>query len=182
MSRIGKQPIKVPSGVKVELKGAQVAVEGPQGKLSRAFSPNMKITLDNGILSVERPNNSKQNRELHGLTRALLANMVEGANKGFSRSLEIVGVGYSAKTQGQSLNVDVGFANTVSKVIPSGIKVETPGGTRIVISGPDKQAVGQLAAEVRKIRPPEPYKGKGIRYVGEVVRRKAGKAFAAGAA
>ena len=180
MSRVGKKPVKLPSGVKVNIDGQRVAVEGPKGKLAATFHPNMRLSLGDGQIEVNRPNDSKQNRSLHGLTRSLLANMVEGVSNGFSRALTIVGVGYTAKVQGKELVVEVGFANPATLPIPANLNVETPGGTRIVISGPDRQAVGQLAAEIRKIRPPDPYKGKGIRYADEVVRRKAGKAFAAG--
>jgi large subunit ribosomal protein L6 len=169
--------------VKIALAGGQVKVEGPKGKLALAVHPHITVAWDDKtrVLTVQRASDIKQDRALHGLTRALLANAVFGVVTGYKQALEIQGVGYSARVQGNKLLLTVGFANVVEMVIPPQIKVETPVATQVVITGPDKQMVGHFAAVARKVRPPEPYKGKGIRYLGEVVRRKAGKQFAGGA-
>ncbi len=180
MSRIGKQPVAIPSGVQVAIDGSCVNVEGPLGKLSFTHRPEVRVSVDaeKGIL-VERTGDEKQIRAFHGLTRALLQNMVIGVTKGYEKKLEIVGVGYLAALQGQTLQRRVGFANEVHKTIPQGLDVSCPDQTHVVVKGCDKQMVGQFAAEVRAVRKPEPYKGKGIRYVDEYVRRKAGKAVGA---
>ena len=175
MSRIGRKPIPVPSSVTVDVAGSTVKVKGPKGELSRTFRPEMKISLNDGQMLVERPTDAKEHRALHGLTRALLANMVEGVTAGFSRSLEIVGVGYRAEKKGDRLMINAGYSHPVEYPEPAGIRLSTTSPTVIVVEGIDKQKVGQVAAEIRAVRPPEPYKGKGIRYQGEQVRRKAGK-------
>jgi len=178
MSRIGKKPVPVPGGVTVEVKGKAVTVKGPKGELNRTFHPEMTIELDGSTLTVTRPSDSKQHRALHGLTRALLANMVTGVARGYSRTLEIVGVGYRAEKKGSALVLAAGYSHPVQYAEPPGIRISAPNPTTIVIEGADKEQVGQVAAEIRAVRPPEPYKGKGIRYAGEQVRRKAGKAGA----
>jgi large subunit ribosomal protein L6 len=178
MSRIGKKPIPVPAGVSVSLEGSTVRVKGPKGELSRTFHPDMRIEQADGELRVERPSEAKQHRALHGLTRALLANMVEGVTTGYRRALEIIGVGYRAEKKGKSLVLTVGYSHQVEYPEPDGITLSTTSPTVVVVEGIDKQKVGQVAAEIRAVRPPEPYKGKGIRYQGEQVRRKAGKAGA----
>jgi large subunit ribosomal protein L6 len=175
MSRIGKKPITIPSGVTVTVDGSTVKVKGPKGELTRTFEPSMKVRVENNEVLIERPNDDKRERALHGLTRALLANMVQGVTEGFKKTLEIVGVGYRAEKKGKNLVVSVGYSHPVNYPEPSGITLTTPAPTTIVIEGIDKQKVGQVAAELREFRPPEPYKGKGIRYQGEQVRRKAGK-------
>ena len=175
MSRIGKKPVPIPSNVEVTVDGTTVKVKGPKGELSRTFPPNMRIRVDNGELLVERPTDDKPDRALHGLTRALIANMVQGVTEGFKKTLEIVGVGYRAEKKGTKLVVSVGYSHPVEYPEPAGITLTTPQPTVIVIEGIDKQRVGQVAAELRQFRRPEPYKGKGIRYQGEQVRRKAGK-------
>ena len=178
MSRIGKQPIPVPSGVTVAVDGTTVRVKGPKGEMVRTFRPEMTIALNDGVLSVERATESKQDRALHGLTRALLANMVEGVTTGYRKALELVGVGYKAEKRGKNLILTVGYSHPVEYPEAPGLTISTPAPTQIVVEGIDKQQVGQAAAEIRSVRPPEPYKGKGIRYQGEHVRRKAGKAGA----
>jgi large subunit ribosomal protein L6 len=178
MSRIGKQPIQVPSGVTVAVDGSTVRVKGPKGEMVQTFRPEMKIALEDGVLTVERPTESKQDRALHGLTRALLANMVTGVTTGYRKALELVGVGYKAEKKGKNLVLTVGYSHPVEYPEEAGLTITTPAPTQIVIEGIDKQRVGQAAAEIRSVRPPEPYKGKGIRYQGEHVRRKAGKAGA----
>ena len=180
MSRIGKQPVAIPSGVQVATEGNSVTVEGPLGKLSFTHRPEVRVAIDaeKGIV-IERDGDEKQIRAFHGLTRALLQNMVIGVTKGYEKKLEIVGVGYLAAVQGQILQLRVGFANEVHKTIPQGLDVTCPDQTHVVVKGSDKQMVGQFAAEVRAVRKPEPYKGKGIRYADEYVRRKAGKAVGA---
>ena len=175
MSRIGRQPIPLPAGVNVALSPGRVQVNGPLGELSQQIPPRMKVEQKEGELVVERPTERGDDRALHGLTRTLIANMVEGVTKGFEKRLEIQGVGYRASMRGQALEVAVGFSHPVVKEAPAGITFEVPTPTEIVVKGTDKQQVGQVAAEIRKIRPPEPYKGKGIRYQGEYVRRKVGK-------
>ena len=176
MSRIGRKPIAVPAGVDVVVDGSTVTVKGPKGTLTGTFNPNMTISLDNGEVTVTRPNDDKENRSLHGLTRTLIANMIEGVPNGFKKELEIVGIGYRAAMQGTALQLNVGFSHQVVMTPPEGIKIEVPAPNQIVISGYDKQLVGQFASEVRGVRPPEPYKGKGIKYANEVIRRKEGKA------
>jgi large subunit ribosomal protein L6 len=175
VSRIGKRPIEVPAGVSVSIDPGRVMVNGPLGELKQAVPPRMKIEQRDGEIVVARPTERGEDRALHGLTRSLIANMVEGVTKGFEKRLEIQGVGYRATLRGTSLELSVGFSHTVVKEAPQGITFEVPTPTQIVVKGVDKQQVGQVAAEIRKIRPPEPYKGKGIRYEGEYVRRKVGK-------
>jgi len=176
MSRIGNKPAKIPAGVKVAVDGGVVLVEGPKGKLRQALRPEVKLAIDGGAVKIERTSDSRQGRAMHGLYRALVANMIKGVSEGYEKKLEIVGVGYLAAIAGKVLQVRAGFANEIQVPIPEGLKVTCPDQTHIIIQGIDKQMVGQFAAEVRSIRKPEPYKGKGIRYDGEVVRRKAGKA------
>ena len=176
MSRIGKQPVEIPSGVDVAIDGARVTVKGPRGTLEQTFHDEMRIVRDDGTLRVERPSDEGFHRSLHGLTRTLLANMVEGVTKGYEKRLEIVGVGYRAVLKGKDLELALGFSHPVNIPAPEGIEFEVPAPTRITIRGNDKQAVGEIAANIRKLRKPEPYKGKGIRYEGEYVRKKAGKA------
>ena len=175
MSRIGKKPIAIPAGVEVKIDGCAVTVKGPKATLTRDVHPNMAVKVEGAELIVERPNDQKQNRALHGLTRSLLANMVEGVSNGFSKVLEVNGVGYRAAVQGNKLNLTVGYSHPVEMELPEGLSAEV-NGNKITISGADKQKVGQFAAEVREKRPPEPYKGKGIKYTDEVVRHKEGKA------
>jgi large subunit ribosomal protein L6 len=175
VSRIGKQPIELPSGVNVSLSPGRVMVNGPLGELSQDVPARMKIEQENGAITVTRPTERGDDRALHGLTRSLIANMVEGVTKGFEKRLELQGVGYRAAMQGTDLRLDVGYSHPVVMKAPQGITFEVPTPTEIVVKGVDKQQVGQIAAEVRKVRPPEPYKGKGIRYAGEYVRRKVGK-------
>ena len=176
MSRIGKQPVPIPSAVQVQVDGSAVTVKGPKGELRREVHPDMRLTLDDGKLIVTRPSDQPKHRALHGLTRALLANMVTGVEHGFSKTLELQGVGYRAQQMGKNIQLAVGFSHPVDVQAPAGITLEVEGTSRIHIQGIDKELVGQVAAEIRGIRPPEPYKGKGIRYEGEHVRRKAGKA------
>ncbi len=175
MSRIGRKPITVPAGVDVTIDGSAVTVKGPKGTLSGTFNSNMSIELDAGVITVSRPNDEKENRALHGLTRTLISNMVEGVSTGFKKELEIVGVGYRAALEGKSLNLTIGYSHPVKMDPPEGVTIEVPAPNKIVVSGADKQVVGQFACEIRAVRPPEPYKGKGIKYVDEVVRRKEGK-------
>ena len=176
MSRIGKQPIPVPSGVEVKIDGNTVSVKGPKGELSQTFSDILAISLEDGVLLVTRPDESRTARSLHGLTRTLLSNMVTGVSEGFSKNLEIVGVGYRAAMKGSDIELQLGFSHPVVVVAEPGITFEVPAPTRITVRGIDKQRVGQVAADIRKWRKPEPYKGKGVRYEGEHVRRKLGKA------
>ena len=180
MSRIGKMPITVPAGVTVTIEDNHVTVKGPKGELARQINENMKLTMDNGVITVERPDDEKENRSLHGLSRTLINNMIIGVTQGFSKTLEINGVGYRAAKQGQNINFTLGFSHPVVKEPPAGITFEVPAPNKIVISGADKEVVGAVAADIRTLRPPEPYKGKGIRYEGEHVRRKIGKAGAKG--
>jgi large subunit ribosomal protein L6 len=182
MSRIGKQPVEIPSGVEVAVQGNVVTVKGPRGTLTQTMHRNMTITIEDGFVRVERPDDESFNKSLHGLTRSLLANMVEGVTKGFEKSLQIIGVGYRAAMKGKDLEIQAGFSHPVSVTVPEGIEFEVPTPTQIVVRGNDKAAVGEIAAKIRKIRKPEPYKGKGIRYEGEYVRKKAGKAAKTGAA
>jgi large subunit ribosomal protein L6 len=179
MSRIGKQPVAVPGNVKVGISGQEITVEGPLGKLSRTMRPEVSAKFDEATkqINIARGGDTRLARALHGLTRALVANMVEGVTKGYEKKLEIVGVGYLAAVQKGNLQLRVGFANEIHLPIPAGLTVTCPDQTHVVIKGTDKQLVGQFAAEARSVRKPEPYKGKGVRYDGEVVRRKAGKAM-----
>ncbi len=183
MSRIGKQPVVLPAGVKAQVADGKVRVEGPKGKLELAFHRNMKVQFDDKAkaIRVSRPDDERQNRALHGLTRSLIANMVEGVTKGFEKRLKIEGIGYQARMDKKAVVLTVGYANAVTMDPPEGVSVELPDPTTIVIKGADKQKVGQFAAEVRQVRKPEPYKGKGIRYEKEQVRRKEGKSFATAA-
>jgi large subunit ribosomal protein L6 len=177
MSRIGRSPIPVPTGVDVTVAEGRVAVKGPQGSLERSLPGQITVRRDGDVLLVERPNDERQNRALHGLTRSLVANMVTGVSAGFSKELEIVGVGYRATAQGPTkIEFALGFSHPVPVEAPLGITFEVPVPTRVIVRGIDKELVGQVAANIRKIRKPEPYKGKGVRYAGEVVLRKAGKA------
>jgi large subunit ribosomal protein L6 len=177
MSRIGKKPVEIPSGVDVEVDdGNVVTVSGPRGELSQAMHATMRIVVEDGTLRVERPDDVGFSRSLHGLTRSLVANMVEGVTKGFEKRLQIVGVGYRAALKGKDVELQVGYSHPVLVQQPEGIEFEVPAPTQIVVRGNDKQQVGEVAANIRKIRKPEPYKGKGIRYENEYVRKKAGKA------
>ena len=175
MSRIGKRPIEVPTGVTVQVEPGRVAVSGPLGSLQQQVPPRMEIAQDAASITVTRPTERGEDRALHGLTRTLIANMVEGVTKGFEKRLEIQGVGYRAALKGTDLELQVGYSHPVTIKPRTGISFEVPVPTQVVVKGTDKQAVGQTAAEIRKVRPPEPYKGKGIRYEGEYVRRKVGK-------
>jgi large subunit ribosomal protein L6 len=175
MSRIGRKPITVPDGVTVSIGPGRVTVNGPKGKLAQEISPRMQVADDDGTLTVARPTDRGPDRALHGLTRSLVANMVEGVTDGFERRLEIQGVGYRAKLAGKAIELSVGFSHTVTIQAPDGIEFELPQPTQVIVRGIDKQLVGETAARIRRVRPPEPYKGKGIRYVGEQVRRKVGK-------
>jgi len=176
MSRIGMQPISIPSGVDVKIDGARVAVKGPKGELEHTIVGGVSVSRTDDVLNVERVDDSRENRSLHGLQRSLIANMVTGVSEGFAKELEIVGVGYRAQAQGpEKIEIAVGFSHPVHVQAPAGVTFEVPQPTRIVVRGFDKQLVGQVAADIRKLRKPEPYKGKGIRYAGERVQRKAGK-------
>ena len=176
MSRIGQQPITIPSGVDVSIDGGRVAVKGPKGELDYTLVGGVSVTRNDDGLLVERADDTRSNRSLHGLQRTLIANMVIGVSDGFAKELDIIGVGYRAAAQGpKAIELSVGYSHTVKVDAPEGITFEVPAPTRIIVRGHDKQLVGQVAADIRKIRKPEPYKGKGIRYVGEHVRRKAGK-------
>jgi large subunit ribosomal protein L6 len=176
MSRVGRMPIAVPAGVKVTIKQDTVTVTGPKGELERRFNPDMSIALKDNTLTVSRPDDSQEHRSLHGLTRSLLANMVQGVSGGFEKTLEIVGVGYRAEKAGDKLMLRVGFSHQVEVTPLPGVSLNVEGNNRIKVSGINKEDVGEMAAEIRAIRPPDAYKGKGIRYAGEVVRLKAGKA------
>jgi large subunit ribosomal protein L6 len=182
MSRIGKQPVPIPGGVKVHVGDGKLRVEGPKGKLEFSPHPLMQIKHDEAgkVLQVSRPNDERQSRALHGLTRSLIANMVEGVTKGYEKRLKIEGIGYQARMDKKTLVLTVGYANAIEMPAPEGVTVELADPTTIIIRGADKQKVGQYAAEVRQVRKPEPYKGKGIRYENEQVRRKEGKSFASG--
>ena len=176
MSRIGRMPITVPAGVEVSVaEGNQVTVKGPKGTLTQQFNPNMTITMDAGVLHVTRPNDAKENRALHGLTRTLIHNMVVRVTDGYKKELDVNGVGYRVAKEGNKLVMNLGYSHQVTVEEKDGITIEVPGPNKIIIHGCDKQKVGQFAAEVREKRPPEPYKGKGIKYTDEVIRRKAGK-------
>lgn len=175
MSRIGKLPIEIPAGVDVKLDGHNMTVKGPKGTLSSSFHKNMIIEKEGNTITVKRPNDNKENRSLHGLTRALINNMVTGVSKGFEKNLEIVGVGFRAQKQGKKLILTLGFSHPVEMDEPNGITIDVPSPNIIQVKGADKQLVGEVAAQIRKKRPPEPYKGKGIKYENEYVRRKEGK-------
>ena len=177
MSRIGKAPIAVPNGVTVTLKDDNViAVKGPKGELTRSLPAAMTVAQENGQVTVTRPSDEDQHKALHGLTRTLIANMVEGVTKGFSKNLELVGVGYKAEVRPYGLQLALGFSHPIEYRAPQGIKLTAPAPTQILVEGANKEVVGQVAAEIRSLRPPEPYKGKGVKYAGEQIRRKAGKA------
>jgi len=177
MSRIGLAPIEIPSGVEVKIEEDNtVTVKGPKGSLLQRLPHAMKITVEDSVLSVQRPTDQKDHRALHGLTRALINNMVVGVTKGFEKSLQLVGVGYRAQKQGDKVVLMVGYSQPVEMAVPEGLEVDVPANDKVVVKGIDKQLVGEFAARIRKVRPPEPYKGKGIRYEGERVRRKEGKA------
>jgi large subunit ribosomal protein L6 len=175
MSRIGRKPIAIPDGVTVDARHGEVSVKGPKGELSQHVSPDMTVQLDGGTLTVARPTDRGEHRALHGLTRSLIANMVQGVTDGYEKRLEIQGVGYRARLQGRALELSLGYSHPVSVTAPEGIEFEVPTPTEVVVRGIDKQLVGEMAARIRRTRPPEPYKGKGVRYAGEQVRRKVGK-------
>jgi large subunit ribosomal protein L6 len=176
MSRIGKRPIPVPNGVTVTVNGHAVSVKGPKGELFRTVHSDMQVTLENGTIVVNRPSDEDKHRALHGLTRSLIANMVEGVTQGYKKQLEITGVGYKAEVKPFGLQLALGYSHPVEYRAPAGIKLTAPQPTAVVIEGADKEKVGQVAAEIRALRKPEPYKGKGVKYQGEQIRRKAGKA------
>jgi len=178
MSRIGRKPVAVPKNVTVTLDGQTIKVKGPKGELERRLHPEMAVELDNGSVVVRRPSDENAHKALHGLTRTLVANMVEGVERGFAKQLEIVGVGYKAETRPYGLQLSLGYSHVIEYRAPKGIKLAAPQPTAVTVEGADKELVGQVAAEIRNLRPPEPYKGKGIKYAGEQVRRKAGKAGA----
>ena len=175
MSRIGQLPIAIPAGVSVEISGSDVLVKGPKGEISRSVSDAMKLEVGDGVLTVQRPSDAQEHRSLHGLTRSLLYNMVQGVSEGFTKELEIRGVGYKAEERSRGVTLTVGYSHRVEYDSPDGIKISVEESNRVKVAGIDKQLVGHVAAELRKVRPPEPYKGKGIRYVGEHVRSKVGK-------
>ena len=175
MSRIGRAPITLPAGVEIDIGPGRVGVKGPRGTLEQAVPHEMTVSVDDGVVTVTRPTDRGPHRSLHGLTRTLVANMVEGVTNGYEKRLEIQGVGYRAALRGSSIELLLGFSHPVVVEPPAGIEFELPAPTQIIVRGIDKQSVGQVAADIRRLRPPEPYKGKGIRYVGEQVRRKAGK-------
>ena len=181
MSRIGKQPVEIPEKVQVSVSGREVTVKGPRGDLTMTVHPDMAVSVEDGEVRVARPTDQARHKALHGLTRSLISNMVEGVTEGYRKSLEIRGVGYRADKSGRGIRLNVGFSHPIQYEPPEGVDVECPDQTTIVVSGADKQLVGQTAAEIRGFRPPEPYKGKGIRYQGEQVRRKAGKTAVGGA-
>ncbi|MBR5271954.1 MAG: 50S ribosomal protein L6 [Clostridia bacterium] len=176
MSRIGRKPVEIPAGVTVDVDGSTVTVKGPKGTLTQTFKSVLDIKVEGAVVTVTRPNDEKENRALHGLTRTLIANMVEGVSKGYTKELEVNGVGYRVAKQGKDLVMNLGFSHQVIMAEPDGITFETPNPNKIIVSGADKQQVGQIAAEIRGKRPPEPYKGKGIKYTDEQIRRKEGKA------
>jgi large subunit ribosomal protein L6 len=175
MSRIGNKPIEIPSGVTVDVGASEVTVKGPKGELSQRVSPAMEIKIEDDVLTVARPTDRGEHRALHGLTRSLIANMVEGVTNGFEKRLQIEGVGYRAKAQGKGLELSLGFSHPVNVEATDGIDFEVPQPTEVIVRGIDKQLVGEIAAQIRRYRPPEPYKGKGIRYADEQIRRKVGK-------
>ncbi len=176
MSRIGRKPIAIPAGVEVKIDGSTVTVKGPKGTLTQTVHSNMKVEMNGAEITVTRPDDSNMNKSLHGLTRTLIANMIEGVEKGYSKELEVNGVGYRAAKQGKDLVLNIGFSHQVIMSETDDITIDVPTPNKVIISGPDKQKVGQFAAEVREKRPPEPYKGKGIKYADEHIRRKEGKA------
>ena len=176
MSRIGKKPVSIPKGVTVTLDGSKITVKGPKGELSRSLPAAMLISMKDNEVIVERPSEENEHKALHGLTRTLIANMIEGVTTGFSKQLEIIGVGYKAEQRPYGLQLSLGFSHVIEYRAPAGIKLTAPQPTQVTIEGANKEMVGQVAAEIRSYRPPEPYKGKGIKYAGEQVRRKAGKA------
>ena len=176
MSRIGRKPINIPAGVDVKLNDGVITVKGAKGTLTQKIHPNMTVKIDGSVIEVTRPNDDKENRSLHGLTRTLIANMIEGVTNGFKKELDVNGVGYRVQKQGKNLVMNLGYSHQVTMSDTEDITIEVPGPNKIIIHGADKQKVGQFAAEVREKRPPEPYKGKGIKYVDEVIRRKEGKA------
>lgn len=180
MSRIGKKPVTVPKEVKIEVKDGFVFVEGPKGKLRRKLSDRISLEIKDGVLLVKRVADTKLDKSLHGLFRALIVNMIKGVTDGYAKELEIIGVGFKAAVQGNNLNLVLGFSHPVNIVIPPGIKIETPKPTQLVIKGIDKELIGKIATEIRAIYPPEPYKGKGIRFAGEYIKKKVGKAQATG--
>lgn len=175
MSRVGRQPVVIPKGVSVELKGNHLTVKGPKGTLERELHPDMKVLVEDGLIRVERPSDSRIHKSLHGLTRALIANMVRGVTEGYEKALEMSGVGYKATKSGDKVILHLGFAKPVEIEPPKGIVIDVPTPTSLVIRGADKEAVGEMAARIRRLRPPEPYQGSGIKYVGEKIRRKAAK-------
>ncbi|CAM4213319.1 50S ribosomal protein L6 [Lederbergia lenta] len=175
MSRIGKKPIEIPAGVTVTLNDQTVTVKGPKGELTNTFNPDMAINIEDNIITVTRPSDAKEHRSIHGTTRSLIANMVDGVSKGFEKTLELVGVGYRAQKQGNKLVLNVGYSHPVEFDPDEGVEVEVPVNTKVIVKGYNKEKVGALASNIRAVRPPEPYKGKGIRYEGEIVRRKEGK-------
>jgi large subunit ribosomal protein L6 len=175
VSRIGKKPVKIPKGVTVAQNGNYLKIKGPKGELENNFHPNISVNIKDDIINVVRPNDEKQNKALHGLTRALIQNMVNGVTNAYEKSLDIVGVGYRAELKGKDLLLNVGFSHPIYFIPPAGISIQTPSQTQIVISGVDKQLVGMVASKIRSIKKPEPYNGKGIKYTDEQIRRKAGK-------
>lgn len=175
MSRVGKKPIELPAGVTLTNDNSTVTVKGPKGELTRTFNPEIAVVVEENVVTITRPSDSKEHRALHGTTRAVIANMVEGVSNGFVRNLELIGVGYRAQKQGNKLVLNVGYSHPVEIEAEPGLEIEVPANTKITIRGTDKERVGALAANIRDVRPPEPYKGKGIRYEGEFVRRKEGK-------
>ena len=176
MSRIGRKPVPVPSGVTVTVDGNTVAVKGPRGELKRAIHSDLSVAYENGNVTVGRPSDEPRHKALHGLSRSLVANMIEGVTKGYSKQLEITGVGYKAEVKPYGLLMSLGFSHQIQVKAPAGIKLTAPQPTQVLVEGSDKEVVGQVAAEIRSLRKPEPYKGKGVKYVGEIIRRKAGKA------
>ena len=175
MSRIGNKPVVIPAGVTITQNGTSVTVKGPKGELTREFSPNITLNIEEGVVTLTRPDDSKENKTMHGTMRANLNNMVVGVSEGFAKALELIGVGYRAQLQGKKLVLNVGYSHPVEFDAPEGIEIEVPSNTSIIVKGSNKEVVGELAANIRGTRPPEPYKGKGVRYVGEFVRRKEGK-------
>ncbi|KMT60240.1 50S ribosomal protein L6 [Listeria fleischmannii 1991] len=175
MSRIGKKPITIPAGVTVTLDGGKATVKGPKGELVKEFNPDIKIDIEGSEINISRPSDNKTHRALHGTTRAILNNMVVGVSEGYEKTLELIGVGYRAQKQGSKLVLNVGYSHPVEFEAPKGVEIDVPANTKIIVKGFNKEHVGELAANIRAVRPPEPYKGKGIRYEGEYVRRKEGK-------
>ncbi|MDQ0247635.1 large subunit ribosomal protein L6 [Bacillus fengqiuensis] len=175
MSRVGKKPLEIPAGVTFTNNDNTVTVKGPKGELTRTFHPDMEIKVEDNVINVSRPSDQKEHRALHGTTRSVLGNMVEGVTKGFERGLELIGVGYRAQKQGNKVVLSVGYSHPVEIVPEAGIEIDVPTQTKLIVKGIDKERVGAVAANIRDVRPPEPYKGKGIRYEGEYVRRKEGK-------